>query len=182
MSAAAGQGVAMVAGAAADAQSATAGEALLDTRSPHAAEAPRDVRSVTVAGMLADAQRLPAFADDASSEAASRATSTAPAPADSDATHHAGNAHRTHDTPAPLQLRIDRLVIDGLPRLAGGERALRAALLQELQHLLTAQPPALTQGGALARLPALELALPAGADAAGVGRALARALHRSLGA
>lgn len=66
--------------------------------------------------------------------------------------------------------------------MAGGERALRAALLQELQRLFGARPPALAQGGALARLPALELALPAAADAASVGRELARALHRSLGA
>ncbi|MCQ4164911.1 hypothetical protein [Tahibacter harae] len=129
--------------------------------------------------MAADAQRLSAFADAALSGPASRVSATAPATALSSA---APNAHDPLAAAAPLQLRIDRLVIDGLPRMAGGERALRAALVQELLQLFGAQPPVLSQGGALARLPALELALPAAADAASVGRALARALHRSLGA
>jgi hypothetical protein len=81
---------------------------------------------------------------------------------------------------APLQLQIDRLVIDGLPPLRGGERALRAALNDELQTLFITQPLALAQSGAIARLPQLDLAVPADADAAALGRALARALHRSL--
>lgn len=177
MSAAAGQGSAAAAPAAM--HPATAGEARVDTRSSAAAEALLEAQPVTAVAALADAQRLSAFADADSSATASPTATTAPAPADSNARH---NARDLFAATAPLQLRIDRLVIDGLPHMAGGERALRAALLQELQQLLTAQPPALTQGGAIARLPALELALPADGDAASIGRALARALHRSLGA
>lgn len=179
MTAAAGQGNAAAAAAPATMHSAAAGETVVDVRSSAPAEALLRAQSVTAAAASADAQLLSAFTHTDSPATASRTATAAPVPADSKAAH---NARDLFAATAPLQLRIDRLVIDGLPRMAGGERALRAALLQELQQLLTAQPPALTQGGAIARLPTLELALPADGDAASVGRALARALHRSLGA
>jgi hypothetical protein len=83
-----------------------------------------------------------------------------------------------------VRLHIDRLVLDGfdLPPLSRGE--LRAALEQELAHLIAAGgiAPTLAQGVALPALGAPQISAPqAGGDGAQLGTAIARSLYGGLG-
>jgi len=84
---------------------------------------------------------------------------------------------------APLSLRIDRLVLDGLsPGTGGGER-LCAALEAELRSLFAsgALHPELRHGGAQPRLRMEADGLRDGADPERLGRGIAAALHRGIG-
>ncbi len=83
-----------------------------------------------------------------------------------------------------VRLHIERLILDGfdLPPLSRGE--LRAALEQELTHLIAAGglAPALAQGAALPALGAPQISMPqGGGDGAQLGTAIARSLYGGLG-
>ena len=79
-----------------------------------------------------------------------------------------------------VSVRIDELVLHGFP--PGGHRRLAEALQAELARLLAADPPGalrrVTAAPPAPHLPTVTLAPDTGPAAAG--RAVARALHRSL--
>ncbi|WP_406208290.1 hypothetical protein OH807_36540 [Kitasatospora sp. NBC_01560] len=75
-----------------------------------------------------------------------------------------------------IELRIGRLVLDGVA--PGAAPALREALERELAALLTADPP--SRDGDHRVRHAVTPAVAADPDPAAFGRAVARAVHRSL--
>lgn len=86
-------------------------------------------------------------------------------------------------TPAPLSLRIDRLVLDGLSPEAGGSERMRVALEAEIAALFAsgALHPALRAGGALPQLRIDAAGLREGDNAEQLGRSIAGALHQGIG-
>ncbi len=85
--------------------------------------------------------------------------------------------------PTTIDLRIDRLVLDGPPLTRAQERLLRAALAEELARLIAAGglDEALLAGGALRSLPAGALPPDGGGEPGALGRGIARALYAGLG-
>jgi hypothetical protein len=86
-------------------------------------------------------------------------------------------------TSSPLSLRIDRLVLDGVPPCTGGSESLRAALEAEIASLFASGVvhPALRAGAALPQLRVDADGLRDGADVAQWGRGIADALHKGIG-
>jgi hypothetical protein len=82
-----------------------------------------------------------------------------------------------------VRLHIERLVVEGVPLGPGGGARLQAAVEQELTRLLTRDGlnPALTNAGAILRLPAPSIQLDGGNKPAELGRRIARAVHGGIG-
>jgi len=81
-----------------------------------------------------------------------------------------------------IDLHIERLVLDGVALPPGAAGPMGAALEAELQRLLTERGIAsgLARGGAIVRVSAPEADLTAARDPAGIGRAVAKAIHGGL--
>ncbi len=81
-----------------------------------------------------------------------------------------------------LELRIDRLVLDGLPLGPAQRPLLQQALEQELGRLLAEDglPPALLAGGAWPRLAGGGVEWSADADPGSIGRGIARAVYGGM--
>lgn len=87
-----------------------------------------------------------------------------------------------------VEVRIERLVLDGLPLRPGERAALAGALGDELRLLVETRgvPAELMSGGAVPRLTAPLAAAAPGTDTPGgtgspLGRAIARSVFTSLG-
>lgn len=82
-----------------------------------------------------------------------------------------------------VHVRIERLSLEGFRLDAGGERAVRGAVRDELGRLLSAEalPARLRSGGAAPELGPERLSIPSWSDPADLGRQIARALYRGLG-
>jgi hypothetical protein len=81
---------------------------------------------------------------------------------------------------APVEIHIGRLILEGIE--PGSERALAMALRRELGRQWASQgvPGAIARGGALRRVSAGEVVLPAGMNGAAAGAALGRAIYAGL--
>jgi hypothetical protein len=79
-----------------------------------------------------------------------------------------------------VDLRIDRLVLDGLAEFDG--RAVGRAVERDLARLLVRPglPPALSRAGARHRIDAGSVATPAKGGADALGTEVAQAIHRGL--
>jgi len=82
-----------------------------------------------------------------------------------------------------VRLHIERLVLDGVPVGTGQRHLLQAAVQAELAHLLGqgALAPELVGGGAMARLVAPAIALPADMAGVQVGGQIAGAVYKAIG-
>ena len=82
-----------------------------------------------------------------------------------------------------IDLRIDRLIVDGLPVTAAQGPRLRAAVERELARRLATGglSDALAGGGALARIGAPDLHLERDVQPAQLGRRIAEAVHGAIG-
>lgn len=83
-----------------------------------------------------------------------------------------------------VHLRIDRLIIDGLPLGPGDAARVQAAVETALAQAIAegGLTSRLAAGGALAALPVATIRLSAPAAADELGNGVASALHRGLGA
>lgn len=82
--------------------------------------------------------------------------------------------------PPPLQLHIERIVLDGLPLSRAQAGQLRSALEQELARLLTEGSQQDWRGVAVPRLDAPALTVTAPVRPLELGRAIAHSVHASL--
>ena len=82
--------------------------------------------------------------------------------------------------PSGVSLRIDSMVIDGMPLAAGQVTQLRGAIQRELTRLLQRDGIGNTQGGALPGLLAPAIQVSAPFQPAELGRQIARSVHESL--
>jgi hypothetical protein len=82
-----------------------------------------------------------------------------------------------------VNLHIERLVLDGVDIAPGQRPLVQAAVEAELARLLAAGglSPALTEGGALHRVPANAIQLNSGADSADLGRQIAGSVYGGIG-
>jgi hypothetical protein len=82
-----------------------------------------------------------------------------------------------------VNLRIERLILDGLPLTRGQGPQVQAAVEAELARLLTAHglAPSLEAGGALPSVRAGALELQAGSTPAQIGQQIAQAVYGGIG-
>lgn len=82
-----------------------------------------------------------------------------------------------------IQLRIERLIIDGLPLAQTHRQRLQATVESELARLLTegGVASALVAGGTVPQLAADNIQLADGADPVQLGRQIARSVYGGLG-
>ncbi|MGC2108252.1 MAG: hypothetical protein WA655_01965 [Candidatus Korobacteraceae bacterium] len=82
-----------------------------------------------------------------------------------------------------LQIRIERLVLDGLPVTGSRGAQVQAAVQAELANMLGngGLSHELRSGGALPILPAAQITFARGDAPAEIGRRIARAIHGSIG-
>jgi hypothetical protein len=81
-----------------------------------------------------------------------------------------------------IDLHIERLVLDGLAVTAADAQRVRTAMEDEVTRLLAeALNPAFATGGAVPRIAAPQISLGPRERPDGIGRAVARSVHRGIG-
>jgi hypothetical protein len=82
-----------------------------------------------------------------------------------------------------IDIRIERLILDGLPVSRGHEPLIQAAIEAELARLLSAGviSPKLLDGGAVPSVRAGSLQLTSGGTPAQLGQQIAQAVYRGIG-
>jgi len=82
-----------------------------------------------------------------------------------------------------IEIRIERLVLDGLPVTRDQGALVRVAVREELARLVAAQGfrPGARADGAVARVDAGGFTLEPAADPGALGRQIAGSVHRGLG-
>ncbi|MDC8757012.1 hypothetical protein [Janthinobacterium fluminis] len=81
-----------------------------------------------------------------------------------------------------IELRMERLILDGIDVPAGQRHLLQAAVEAELSRLLTERgvAPGLTQGALVAELAAEPIALAGGGDPLRLGQQIAQSVFGSI--
>lgn len=88
--------------------------------------------------------------------------------------------HLTSEANGKIELKIDRIVLDGMQLNRAELQQLGQSLEQELSRLLQASNPLALQSGAQARLQAAAIDYGLPFQAADLGRQIAQSLHASL--
>jgi hypothetical protein len=90
---------------------------------------------------------------------------------------------KENDQSANVNLRIERLVLEGFSLRPGEHRVVRAAAEAELSRLFSegGVSAAMLSGGAVPRLSADDISVAGDADAGALGRQIARAVYGGIG-